>query len=278
MNSGPFARKVAQTRWARVAAMPVRARAVFQNQTQQLRMSARWLVQSREHTNYTYDLAELNLSHLAWWVSMVTGAEVAQARSAMNELQTDLEIQDQVREATLRSDRRGISDPEARFGRRLGWYAVVRLTRPALVVETGTDKGLGSLAIARALQLNGCGRLLTVDTNPDAGLLLRGFEGPWDIHYGDSIEALSSVSESVDLFIHDSLHTVEHERGELKAIEGQLSQNGIAMSDNSHVTNALAAWAEANGKRFLFFSERPKNHWYAGGGIGAAWAPGASRP
>jgi hypothetical protein len=31
---------------------------------------------------------------------------------------------------------------------------------------------------------------------------------------------------------------------------------------------ALAEFSERSGRRFVFFSERPKDHWYPGAGIG----------
>ena len=40
-----------------------------------LAASARWLVTSREHHNYTYDLTALNRDHLAWFVAAVGTAE-----------------------------------------------------------------------------------------------------------------------------------------------------------------------------------------------------------
>lgn len=266
-----FRRRVAQSRWARTAILPLRVNSVVAANAKQARLSARWLAASREHTNYTYELTDLNFTHLAWWVSAVAGADVASARRMLCELQQDAEIHEHVKQATLDSSRRGLSDAQARFGRRLGWYALVRLTRPALVVETGTDKGLGALAVTRALQRNGEGRLITVDTNPDAGLLLRGFHGPYDVVIADSVSTLSGMTDPVDLFIHDSLHTRQHELAELAAVEVSLSSSATVLSDNSHVTDALPSWAESRGKRFLFFAEKPQEHWYPGGGIGAAW-------
>lgn len=263
--------RVANSRWARTAAMPQRIRAIARINARQIGASFRWLAQSREHTNFTYELSDLNRVHLSWWVSLVSGHSVAESREAIEELASDRWLIDHVRVATEGAGRSGLYDKEARFGRRLGWYALVRLTRPELVIETGTDKGLGALAIARALQRNGTGRLITMDINPDAGQLLRDFEGPWDIEIGDSIQLLSSVDEPVNMFIHDSLHTSAHEAAELSAIQDRLASSALTISDNSHVTDVLPTWAETHDKRFLFFAEKPRDHWYPGGGIGAAW-------
>ncbi len=155
----------------------------------------------------------------------------------------------------------------------MGWYAIVRLARPQLVVETGTDKGLGSATLARALQRNGSGQLVTIDTNPAAGSLLNGTDLA-QVIIGNSLDILPSLQGEIDLFIHDSLHTRDHELAELAAIEGAISADSIVLSDNSHATDALPVWSQKVGRHFLFFAEKPSDHWYRGGGIGAAFSVG----
>jgi hypothetical protein len=81
----------------------------------------------------------------------------------------------------------------------------------------------------------------------------------------------------VDLFIHDSDHTAEHEGREFAAIEDRLAPGGLVLSDNAHATDELAKFAERTGRRFLFFDERPDGHWYTGAGIGAALPPAPGR-
>src|SRR5690606_28957548 len=123
-------------------------------------------VTSREHTNYTYDLSDLNRTYLAWFVANVAGIDVAEARGYLDEVFEDRELARHVIDATMASARRGLADPVARIGRRAGWYALVRATRPRHIVETGTDKGLGAVVLAAALLRNGTGRLTTIDINP----------------------------------------------------------------------------------------------------------------
>ena len=53
---------------ARIAAFPTRTAAVAKANGHFLGVSTRWLLRSREHTNYTYDLTSLNRKHLAWFV------------------------------------------------------------------------------------------------------------------------------------------------------------------------------------------------------------------
>jgi predicted O-methyltransferase YrrM len=234
--------------------------------------SARWLVGSREHTNFTYDLTDRNLDHLAWWVAGVTGCPVDAARGFIAEARDDEDLRTHVREHTRRSSRRGLADTTVRLGRRLGWYALVRAIGPERVIETGTDKGLGSVVLAAALLRNGHGRLTTIDVNPESGYLIAGrYADVVDRVIGDSVDVLGASPEPVDVFLHDSLHTFEYETAELDAVGKRLTPKAVVLSDNAHETDALSRWAERNGRTFAFFKEEPERHWYPGDGIGAAW-------
>jgi predicted O-methyltransferase YrrM len=267
-------RRVARTRLAPLAAFPVRLSSVVRHNARTAGRSARWLVGSREHTNYTYDLTPRNLEHLAWWVALVTGEPVDRARGWIAEANEDTDLRAHVRETTARASRRGLADTTVRYGRRLGWYALVRAVRPERVIETGTDKGLGSVVLAAALLRNGSGRLSTLDVNPESGYLISGrYAEVVDRVIGDSVETLAAGREPVDVFLHDSLHTFEYETAEFTAVQPRLSAGALVLSDNAHESDALAAWAERTGRQFSFFAEQPAGHWYPGDGIGAAWFP-----
>lgn len=233
--------------------------------------SVRWLVRSREYTNLTYDLTPLNREHLAWFVAVVTDVHIAEIRAYLDEVESDTTLREHIRTGTRESARRGIADPEARYGRRVGWYALVRALRPSHVVETGTDKGLGSCVLAAALQRNGSGQLTTIDINPESGYLIKlPYRTVIERRVGDSLETLAQLESPVDLFLHDSDHSPDYEAAEYDAVAPNLTDLAVVLSDNAHVTNKLATWAERNGRKFLFFDERPAAHWYAGGGIGLA--------
>src|SRR5262249_37436148 len=182
-----------------------------------LRSSARWLVTSREHHNYTYDLTALNREHLAWFVSEVCAVPVRQARAWMSELEADDALRRHIEAATATSARRGIAGRGVRYARRAGWSALIRAHGPGLVVETGTDKGLGTCVMAAALLRNAAegrpGRITSVDINPEAGYLARA--EPWagvvDLVTGDSVATLAALDGPVDMFLHDSDHSRAHE-------------------------------------------------------------------
>jgi predicted O-methyltransferase YrrM len=271
MDTKGFRQRVAASRVAPLAALPIRLRSVGQHDARVLSQSIRWLVRSREHTNYTYDLTPLNREHLAWWVAAAAGVPVSEARSYMTEVEQDNDLTMHVLAATQASDRRALADRHVRLHKRIGWYALVRALRPAHVVETGTDKGLGSVVLAAALLRNGGGKLTTLDVNSDAGYLISGdYASVTDLRIGDSLTGLARMETQVDFFLHDSLHTREHELAEYEAVAPRLGGRAVVLSDNAHATDALPAWAEKTGRRFSYFQERPGGHWYPGGGIGLA--------
>jgi len=260
-----------------MAAFPGRAARVLRHDGRVVAASARWLFTSREHHNYTYDLTPINLDHLAWFVATVCAAPIAVVRDHLAEIAADSALRDHIRTATAAAARRGLAEREVHYGRRVGWYAIVRALKPAHVVETGVDKGLGTAVLAAALLRNTeegrAGRITAIDINPEAGYLVRG--GAWssvvDLVYSDSVAALAALDRPVDLFLHDSDHSVAHERTEFTTVESKLSASALLLTDNATKTSVLSEYAEKTGRHYLAFSERPLRHWYPGDGIGAAW-------
>lgn len=277
MDATKLRRAIARTPLAPVAAFPKRLARVARHDAKVLRTSARWLVTSREHHNYTYELTKLSRNHLAWFVSVVCDVPVKQVRAYLNEIETDEELRRHIERSTATASRRGLADKNVRYARRIGWYAIVRARKPAHVVETGVDKGLGSLVLAAALLRNAAeghpGRLTSLDINPEAGYLARAT--PWaevvDLVIGDSVASIGALDRPVDLFLHDSDHSRVHEKSEFQAVEPKLAPNAMLLTDNVTVTNVLAEHAERTGRRFLAYRETPAQHWYPGDGIGVAW-------
>jgi nucleoside-diphosphate-sugar epimerase len=275
MTDHRFRRRLATTRLAPLIALGPRLAHVGRHNAHSLAASARWLVQSKEHTNLTYDLEELNQDQLAWFVAEVAGIPVGTARSYIREIESDEELRSHIRRETGRAARKRLADHTARYGRRVGWYAIVRALEPEHVVETGTDKGLGSCVLAAALLRNRHGRLTTIDINPESGYLIQPpYASVVDRRISDSVQALTGLGVEVDLFLHDSDHSPEYEGKEFAAVTPHLSRRAVVMSDNAHVTNQLSSWAERQGWKFQFFAEKPAHHWYPGDGIGVALRPG----
>jgi predicted O-methyltransferase YrrM len=270
-------RSIARTPLAPVAAFPKRLVRVARHDARVLGHSARWLFTSREHHNYTYDLTRLSREHLAWFVSVTCATPVKQVRAYLAEIESDDALRRHIEQATAASARRGLADRRVRYARRIGWYAIVRARKPAHVVETGVDKGLGTCVLASALLRNAeegaPGRVTSLDINPEAGYLAAA--APWsdvvDLVIGDSIASIGALEVPVDMFLHDSDHSVAHERREFEAVEPKLAPGALLLTDNVTVTNVLAEHAERTGRSFLAYRETPARHWFPGDGIGLAW-------
>lgn len=145
-----------------------------------------------------------------------------------------------------------------------------------MVIETGVDKGLGAVVLTSALLKNRhegvSGRYIGTDINPEAGFLLSGpYAKVGEIRFGDSLKSLGGIEGPIDLFINDSDHSAKYEREEYELILPKLSEKGIIIGDNSHVTDMLLRVSKNHGRSFLFWQEDPANHWYRGAGIGISW-------
>jgi hypothetical protein len=116
------------------------------------------------------------------------------------------------------------------------------------------------------------GRYVGTDINPRKGYLLTGeYARHGQVLYGDSIESLRTLTDPIDLFINDSDHSAQYEAREYETIENKLSERAVVLGDNANITDELLKFAERSGRQFLYFAEEPKDHWYRGDGIGAAF-------
>lgn len=236
----------------------------------------RWGFKSKEDTNYTYNLKPENILYLASTISAITGTDIESILAYINEAEQDEHLKNHIITYTKTSSFKNIVDMEVRFGRRLGWYAIARIIKPKVIVETGVDKGLGAVLLCSALLRNKeegfDGKYYGTEINPHAGYLLDGiYKEAGEILYGDSIESLSKMNANIDLFINDSDHSADYEYREYQTIKNKITDNSIILGDNSHCSDKLAVFSKENGRNFLYFNEAPLKHWYPGAGIGISY-------
>lgn len=236
----------------------------------------KWGFQSREYANYTYHLTPDNVMYMAQAIEVATNVPYQQVLGYFDELEQDSELKEHILQTTKNTPEWKYADKEIRFHKRLGWYAFVRILKPRVVVETGIDKGLGGVALCAALLKNKEegfeGKYFGTDINPAAGYLLKGkYATVGKILYGDSIKSLQQFEETIDLFINDSDHSAEYEYREYQTIKDKLSENAFILGDNAHVTDKLSVFSNETNRKFIFFQEKPQNHWYPGAGIGISF-------
>lgn len=129
-------------------------------------------------------------------------------------------------------------------------YAAVRAFAPDVILETGVASGVSSSYLLLALNKNGLGRLHSIEIGdqrflphekPPGWIVPERLRSRWDLQVGDSRELLPKVLAglgTVDVFIHDSLHTYEHMLWEYHTAYPFIKPGGLLISDD-------AAWNPA---------------------------------
>jgi predicted O-methyltransferase YrrM len=135
----------------------------------------------------------------------------------------------------------GLHNGTVTFGRLC--YLLCRHVRPRRIVETGVAYGVTSTYILQALADNGCGELNSIDLPPlarDAESYVGYFvpqelRDRWKLHLGPAKRLLPGVlryAGTIDLFVHDSLHTYSHMKWEFETVLRSLRPGGVIISDD----------------------------------------------
>lgn len=233
-----------------------------------------WAKKKTEFSNYYYDLDEKNQSDLASLISFVTQSPIEQVESYFKELKYDKQLEKHI--LNFWKNDSNMVDAKAAYGRRIGWYAFIRILKPKVVLETGVHHGVGGCIIASALLKNLAegynGKYFGTEINSNVGKL---FSEPYakvgKIIYGDSIESIKNLNETINIFINDSDHSSIYELNEYKAALPILDKCALILGDNSHVTDSLKEFSRIHNRNYIFFKEIPKDHWYPGAGIGVSF-------
>ena len=159
-------------------------------------------------------------------------------------------------------------------------YIHIRLMQPDIVVETGVEHGLSSRVILYAMERNGRGVLHSIDL-PDAdvedkssGFIQRNIMPPgretgwlvpaslrsrWHLYLGDAEELLPRLLQTlqtIDIFIHDSLHSYNHMMFEFRTAWPYLRSGGVLLSDDTDWNEAFTEFASEVGVSGLLFNQR----------------------
>jgi predicted O-methyltransferase YrrM len=146
----------------------------------------------------------------------------------------------------------GVGSPMGRTDR-ITLYALVRALKPAVTVETGTAAGAAALYMLRAFELNGGGRLFSIDASADrtnvGSLIPAGLRHRVEFFAGDSIAVLHDELGdlgAVDLFLHDSRHRYDHMTAEFEWALAHCSGRSVLASHDVLMGNAWAHFLKRN--------------------------------
>lgn len=142
-------------------------------------------------------------------------------------------------------DNQGGNDADSAFASAV-WDATHTL-RPNIVVETGVAHGITSALILQALENNGKGHLYSIDLPPlhelNVGQAVPvALRHRWTYLRGSSRQLLPRLERklsSIDIFIHDSLHTYWTMRFEFSWALKHLRSGGLLLSDDIELNAAF---------------------------------------
>jgi hypothetical protein len=267
-----LAERIKYSPLARLATLPMRLRIGLSPLAAQGWQVLRWLVRSREWVNFSYDYQPEGLQAVVCAIAVLTGRSPAELRGFADELRQDAVFAERYRQRVRHSRLRWTCDPEPGLGRCLVNYLLVRASGARSIFEAGTDRGLSTWAMVRAVQRNGDSgraRIVTVDLRDDRGELLDGDEdGLVQRLTGDSVALLRSMDTPIELFLHDTVNEPVHSQAQFEALSGRLAPRALVHS--CWFSDAFAVFCEQRGLRALEYVERPLAHWYPGRRCGLA--------
>jgi methyltransferase family protein len=192
------------------------------------------------------------------WLARLTGANRRTIGAVLEELEDLLPLEEEIRHLHIAAGRPHYAQIRAPFE----LYALTRILRPKHVIEAGVSSGVSSAHFLAALSRNRSGRLHSIDlpTLQRGPTLARG-ESPvslppgrstgwavpdrlrrhWDLRIGPSQKLLPKLVDelpSVDLFLHDDLHTPAHLTFELETLRPKLGPGAAVLADNTVWTGA----------------------------------------
>jgi predicted O-methyltransferase YrrM len=140
---------------------------------------------------------------------------------------------------------------------RIAW-CLTRHGRPERIVETGVARGLTTRALLEGLDRNGSGHLWSIDLPPllehevaqqTAAAVPKRLYSRWTLVRGSSrrtLPGLVSGLGSLDLFVHDSMHTTRNVRFELAQVWPALVPGGVILIDDVEKNAATGQFLTAH--------------------------------
>jgi predicted O-methyltransferase YrrM len=197
------------------------------------------------------------------FLSSLTGVPARGVRSFLDEPMRDEFFASSLRAAESFFKTANIMSADLYAKKVLLQYAAIRAFAPDVVVETGVANGVSSSYLLLALEKNGRGKLHSIELGdprylptgePPGWIVPDRLKSRWDLRIGDSRELLPKLLaelSTVDVFIHDSLHTYDHMLWEYRAAYPFVRPGGLLISDDAGWNPAFPEFcAEVRAGRF----------------------------
>lgn len=241
---------------------------------------ARYVLWDPEVRDFSFNLADLDAAAAFLANGFLVPPE--RARELLEEPASDEQL---LRDyADLR--RRSLLRSDMTLGHRPLLWALIRLRRPSLVVETGVRYGLGAMVMLRALERNAQeendrhGKLISFDPDPTGGWMVPERLAPhWTWVRATTRDALDANlrGRRLDLFVSDSPSAPELERYELQTAWAASAPGAVFCSSSATGTPVLEEFCAERGLRLLRHDYSTAGHFYRGSSISfAAVAGGVS--
>jgi hypothetical protein len=206
------------------------------------------------------------------WVESLSGASRGDSLEAVEEAREENRLFSHL---SREHDREG-RDSYVEIDAPLELHALVRLLRPAHVVEVGVSSGVSSAYLLNGLEKNRKGTLHSIDLPSFSrrksahkkaprvswGLPPGKFSGwavplalrkRWDLRIGDKAQVLPVLAgelPTIGLFVYDVPHDDTVTRRELRLIDSLVPPGGVVIIDHGPgggLCAALASWARSRG-------------------------------
>ena len=229
-----------------------------------------WLLRNLPHRvhfalrNPRYSLRSLYREFISAderFLTSITGVPARKVRAFLDEPTRCELLADCLHEAEMIFRALKIESADLYAKKVLVQYAAIRAFEPDVVVETGVANGVSSVYLLSALQANDRGTLYSIGLDdPEylpAGkslgwMVTEGLRSRWRLMVGDARDLLPKLLSdvaSIDVFIHDSLHTYEHMFWEYQSAYPHLREGGLLVSDDAMWNSAFREFARETGAK-----------------------------
>ncbi|MEO3761509.1 class I SAM-dependent methyltransferase [Mycobacterium sp. B14F4] len=141
-------------------------------------------------------------------------------------------------------------------------WILIRHRKPAKIVETGVARGISSAFQLGALAANGEGQLWSIDLPPVRGdwqvetgsAVPDRLKGRWTYIRSSSRRALPPLLadlRTIDIFVHDGLHTAETMTFEFHHVWPYLKDDGVLVADDADANPAFVEFCQRAGLEAL---------------------------